>query len=379
MIFKNRENPFINGVVSPFWERPTDPKTKSLDLSKKVLKLILKWLKLLIYAFLLLMGLWGCFQTMVEPETKTDVVIGQGLEFGYLWGQTGDWRYDLFSNGSTSQYYTFVNWGFQYGPFYAFFVWPGARLVLEMMYPLRHLWGGLNALLSIFVLLFLIRLITLLISIRSTMQSERMSEVQGKISEINAKYKDVKDTASRQKKQQETSELYKKYKIKPMAMFEQLFITLPIFLIVYRVVTILRPIKATTLFEIWELGKTPLNEIFQNLTGGGWKYIFFLALVVPAQIISQKMSQWLSKKRSGGLAQPKTTKAEGQAKKMKITQTVMTVILVFVVVSSPAGIGLYWFLSSLFSIFQSWIIHIMIVKKKKKGTSLEEKLKALGL
>lgn len=64
-------------------------------------------------------------------------------------------------------------------------------------------------------------------------------------------------------------------------------------------------------------------------------------MVVPAQIISQKMSQWLSKKRSGGLAQPKTTKAEGQAKKMKITQTVMTVILVFVVVSSPAGIGLY--------------------------------------
>ncbi|MEG2249971.1 MAG: hypothetical protein RSD09_00060 [Bacilli bacterium] len=49
----------------------------------------------------------------------------------------------------------------------------------------------------------------------------------------------------------------------------------------------------------------------------------------------------MSKKRSGGIVQAKTTKAEGQAKKMKITQTVMTVILVFVVVSSPAGIGLY--------------------------------------
>jgi YidC/Oxa1 family membrane protein insertase len=77
-----------------------------------------------------------------------------------------------------------------------------------------------------------------------------MSEVQGKISEINAKYKDLKDMASKQKKQQETMEIYKKYKIKPFAAFEQMFITLPIFLIVYRVVTIVRPLKATYLFGI---------------------------------------------------------------------------------------------------------------------------------
>lgn len=377
MLFKTRQNPFADSVASPFWQKSHSESNNAKQKTKKILKLILKWSKLILYAFLLLMGLWGCFQTMVEPETKTDVILGQGLEFGYLWGTTGDWRYDLFSNGSGTQYYTFIDWGFQYGPFYAFFVWPGAKLVLEMMYPMRDLWGGLGALISIFVLLFLIRAVTLLISIRSTIQSERMSEVQGKVAEINAKYKDVKDMASRQKKQQETSELYKKYNIKPFAMFEQLFVTLPIFLIVYRVVTILRPIKATTLFEIWELGKTPLNEILQNLTNDGWKYIFFLMIIVPAQILSQKYPQWLSKKRT---KKPSvSTKADSQMKKMKMTQTIMTVVLVFVVVSSPAGIGLYWFLSSLFSMAQAYIIHLLIMKKRKKGISLEERLKALGL
>ena len=56
----------------------------------------------------------------------------------------------------------------------------------------RDAWGGLNALLAIFLLLLIIRVIPLLISIRSTIQNEKMQEIQGKVAEINAKYKDQK-------------------------------------------------------------------------------------------------------------------------------------------------------------------------------------------
>lgn len=79
--------------------------------------------------------------------------------------------------------------------------------------------------------------------------AERMSEIQGKIAEINAKYKDAKDPQSRQKKQLETQELYRKHNVRPFAAFEQIFITLPIFLIIYRVVTILRPLKFMAIFD----------------------------------------------------------------------------------------------------------------------------------
>ncbi len=364
-------------VATPFWQSQNDPKAHRKNETKKILKVILKWLKIIIYAFLTLMGLWGCFQTMIEPETKTNVLLGQGMEFGYLWGTTGDFRYDLFGN-LTGEYYTFSEWGFQYGPFFAFFVWPGARLVLEIMYATRNWWGGLNALLAIFILLFIIRGITLLISIRSTVQSERMSEIQGKIAEINAKYKNVKDMAGKQKKQMEINELYKKYNIKSFAMFEQIFVTMPIFLIVYRVVTILRPIKSASLFSIWDLGKTPLTEILNNLVNGGWVFIFFLLIVVPAQIISQKLPQWLAKKRNNN-AIALSEEGKKQAKKTRMIQTVMMLVLVFIVISSPTGIGLYWFLSSLFSIAQAFIIHKLILKKRKKGITLEEKLKYLGV
>lgn len=366
-----------NFVVNPFWYSDGNTKESKKVVFKKVFKICLKWFKLIIYAFLTLMGLWGCFQTSIEPETKTSVLLGQGMEFGYIWGTTGDFRYDLYG-GINSEYFTFSNWGFNYGPFFAFFVYPGAKLVLEIMYATRNWWGGLNALLGIFILLFLIRTITLLISIRSTMQSEKMGEIQGKIAEINAKYKNVKDMQGRQKKQMEINELYKKYNIKPFAMFEQVFVTMPIFLIVYRVITILRPIKTTSLFSIWDLGKNPLNEILQNIGTTGWVFIFFLLLVVPVQIISQKLPQWLAKKRTSG-AVALSQQGKEQAKKTRMIQMIMMIVLVFIVVSSPAGIGLYWFLSSLFSIIQTIILHYIIVKKQKRGTSLEEKLKYLGV
>ena len=108
----------------------------------------------------------------------------------------------------------------------------------------------MNALLVIFLLLLIIRILTLALSLKSSLQNEKMSEIQGQIAEINAKYKDAKDMQSRQMKQQETMALYSKYNIKPFAAFEQMFLTLPIFLIIYRVVTIVRPIKVTVLFNI---------------------------------------------------------------------------------------------------------------------------------
>ena len=52
-------------------------------------------------------------------------------------------------------------------------------------------------------------------------------------------------------------------------MLEQVVITLPVFLIIYRVVTILRPFKYTVLFNIWNLSDSPYNQIFQYFTENG--------------------------------------------------------------------------------------------------------------
>ena len=380
-ILKNNTTTVNNSVFvsSPVWNRAIDSKEKSKNDVKNVFKIILKTFKFLVYAFLLLMGLWGCFQTMAEGETQTSVHLGDGLEFGFLFGTTGDIRYDL-SGRLDTDYYTYAinQFSFNYGPFYALFVFPGASLVLSIMYSMKDAWGGTNALLAIFLLLLIIRVITLLISIRSTIQNEKMQEIQGKVAEINAKYKDQKDNESRQKKQIEVSAIYKKHNVKPFAAFEQIFITMPIFLVVYRVITILRPLKDTNLFNIWNLSETPMEQIFSNLTNGGWVYIFFLLLVVPVQILSQKLPQFLTKKRSSS-AKAISSKGNDQMKKMKTIQTVMMVFMAFILVTSATGIGLYWFLSSVFSILQTLFLHKLIMNGKKKNKKTNRILEELGI
>ncbi|MGL5630279.1 MAG: membrane protein insertase YidC [Mycoplasmoidaceae bacterium] len=363
-----------------YWDNKKNNKSKSNF--SCLFSVFLKITKILLYSFLMLMGLWGCFQTMAEPEVKSQLAMGSGLEFGYLFG-TNDNRYLL--GKSSGEYYVFsINeWTLKYGPFYGFFVWPGASLVLEIMYNLRDAWGGFNALLAILILVFIIRTLTLLISLKSITSQERMQEIQPKIAEVRAKYKSLKDMESKRLQQLEINNIYRKYNVKPFAMFEQVFITLPIFLVIYRVITIIRPLKSTLLFNIWNFSKVPMQEIFSNFSGkdgevGGWVYIFFLLLIIPIQMLSQKLPQILSKKRTEK-SFVSTNKAQSEMKKMKIIQIVLMVVLAFVVISSASGVGIYWGLSSLFSIGQTLFVHWLLTSKSKKSKNSSYFFKEIGI
>ena len=96
-----------------------------------------------------------------------------------------------------------------------------------------------------------------------------MQGIQGKVAEMNAKYKEQKDNESRQKKQIEVPPVSRKHNVKPFAACEQIFITRPIFLVVHRVITILRPLKDTNLFNISNLSQTPMEQIFSNVANDG--------------------------------------------------------------------------------------------------------------
>ena len=351
---------------SPFWV-DTSP-NKKINIYK-IFKQIWKWLKVLIFLFMMLMGLWGCFQTMFDAKTVQNASIGIGLEYGFPFGTTGDFRFDLQMHPDANQYNSFINWSCQmgdagYGPFYGLFIWPFAWIVNNFVYVTKDWVAGLNVLVAIFLLLLVIRILTLAISFKSTFQNERMSEVQSQVAEINAKYKDLNDVHSKQMKQKEIMDLYKKNNIKPLAAFSQMFLTLPIFLIVYKIITIVRPIKVTNLFNIWNFALTPTSQIFSNFTNDGWTYIFFLLLVIVAQIISMLFPKILVKKRSqrnNGIS----SIARKQTKKNDKTQYIFMGVMCIMVVFSAVGVGVYWFLNSLFAMLQSWVIHMIIIKKKQ--------------
>ncbi|WP_033159970.1 membrane protein insertase YidC [Mycoplasmoides alvi] len=356
-------------TFNPFWSASVVNENKTKKNLKKVWDIFFKFLKICIFLFLTVIGLWGCTQGFAEPWVGTNTQLGMGLEIGYNYGTTGDFRYDLQASNN-SPYFTFSNFTMAYGPFYAWFVWPAAQIVLPLMYATRTPLGfgvelGFNTILSIVILLLIIRIITMSITLNSTFATERMTEIQGKVAEINAKYKNNKDPQSRRNKQLEIMQLYKKNKIKSSAMFVQLFVTLPIFLIVFRIVSSVRPIKATILFTIWDLSKTPISEIFSNFNNGGWTYIFFLLIVIPMQFVSQKLPQyWASRRNRNSKAQ--SQKGNEQLNRNKKMQLIFSVFLAFITAISAAGVGLYWFFNSIFTILQSYLTHIIILNRRKK-------------
>lgn len=348
---------------------------------KKIFNVLLKVFKIIVYAFFLGIGLYGCFQNMANHWTINSTIVGNGFELGFhvdpILG-ANDIRFDLIYSG-TGPWYPMSDFSFDYGPFYALFVWPIAQILLHFMYATRDWPAGLNAILGLIIILLIIRVITMLISARATIQTERISEIQGKIAEINAKYKDAKDMQSRQKKQMETKELYQKHNVKPLAPFESMIITLPIFLIIYRVVTILRPLKFISIFYIWDLSATPISEIFSNFTTSGWPYIFFLLIIIPVQILSQKIPQLLARKRNRN-ATTVGAKNKQQLKRVRMTQNIIAIVLSVVVAISASGIGLYWFFNAIFTILQSYIIHVIIMKRRSNSaTRIESKLAKLGI
>ncbi|MCQ3908535.1 MAG: hypothetical protein MJ200_03130 [Mycoplasmoidaceae bacterium] len=46
---------------------------------------------------------------MIEPEVGQNSALGQGLEFGFPFGSTGDYRFDLQMAAGASQYNTLTS------------------------------------------------------------------------------------------------------------------------------------------------------------------------------------------------------------------------------------------------------------------------------
>ncbi|AJQ45642.1 protein translocase component YidC [Ureaplasma diversum] len=368
-------------TATSFFAGAASATSSKKDKINRAKKLTIRILKAVIYLFFLGIGLYGCFQNMTDHWTVHSTTVGNGYEIGFhIDPAVGaqDIRFDLVYAGSGA-WYPMDSFSFDYGPFYALFVWPIAQILLHFMYATRDWPVGLNAILGLIIILLIIRLITILITARATIHGERMSEIQGKVAEINAKYKGAKDVLSQQKRRIELKEIYAKNNINQFAPFESMIITLPIFLIIYRVVTILRPLKFITIFNAWDLTATPVSEIFSNFTSTGWPYIFFLLIIIPVQILSQKIPQWLARKRSRA-ATTVGAKNQQQLKKTRMTQNIIMIVLAIIVAISASGIGLYWFFNAIFTIIQSVIIHKIIMKKRaNSNTKIESKLSRLGI
>jgi len=217
-------------------------------------------------------------------------------------------------------------------------------LVLLYVYLPGHDFG-----VAIILLTLLIRLILYPLMAQSIKSQKALAEFQPKIQEIRQRYREDKE-----KQVRAMMELYRKEKINPFGSLLPLLIQLPILIALYRVFWQgLRPEEIANLYSfVPQIGG--INPTFFGIINLAEASLLLAIFAGVCQFFQTKMVT--PQLRSG--QPPKKQDPTAQFSEMLQKQMLyfFPLFTVFILWKLPAAIGLYWIVTSLFSILQQHII-----------------------
>lgn len=198
---------------------------------------------------------------------------------------------------------------------------------------------------AVIVLTLLVRIATNPLNAKALESQKVMAEIQPRMLEIQKKYKDDKERQA-----QEMMSLYKEKKFNPFSGVIFLLIQIPVILALFYIFKAGIEMDSSMIYSFISFPQT-INPYFLGIDLSA-PSMFLAVLTGIAQYFQAKT------------AVPATPKTEGQ--KDKVTQfsetmtkqmTIMTpIITFFVLFRLPAALGLYWLITTLFSIGQQYYV-----------------------
>lgn len=169
-----------------------------------------------------------------------------------------------------------------------------------------------------------------------TKSMKRMQEVQPKIKELQAKYKDDKD-----KLNQATMKLYQEEKVNPLAGCLPMVVQMPVFFALYQALNHTIALRGQP-FVAWITDLSAPDSLFQlpfelPMLGGDFNVLPILMSVAM-------------------FYQTKFTPSTGGGQ-MAMMNTMLPLIMVFIFYNMPSGLVLYWLVNTIMQVYQSWRIH----------------------
>ncbi|NIA23506.1 MAG: membrane protein insertase YidC [Proteobacteria bacterium] len=204
---------------------------------------------------------------------------------------------------------------------------PISKLTLNIMLFIQkfvHNYGITIIILSVFF--FLIFFPLTLSSFRS---ARKMQELQPALSELKEKYKN-----NAQKLNQATMGLYKKNGVNPFSGCLPILLQTPVFFALYQVLKSTIELKSVSF--LW----------MKDLTAADPYYILPILMGI-SMFIQQKFSN--------------------PDPKQKYMTYLMPIFMVFIFLSFPAGLTLYYLIYNLLSLLQLYIIHLEVINEKKNN------------
>lgn len=206
---------------------------------------------------------------------------------------------------------------------------------------------------AIIVLTIIIKTLLYPTAVKAINSQRSLQKLQPQMQEIQKKYKD-----DREKQAKETLALYKKEKINPFSGIFLALIQLPILIALYKVFWEgLNPKELVTLYS-FVVNPGQINPLFLHIVDLSKANLVLAILAGAAQFFQTKMlSPKIDSKVSG---QDKTADFSSMMQKQMLY--FFPVFTVIILMGLPSALGLYWTVSSIFSIVQQYLI----LKENKK-------------
>lgn len=205
---------------------------------------------------------------------------------------------------------------------------------------------------AIILLTLLIRLVLLVPSQRAIVSQRKMQELQPKLDAVKKKYEGNQERIA-----QETMLLWKENKVNPLGSCLPIVIQFPILIALYYVIMNgLNPNNAYLLYA--PLKNFDLSVIHANFLGIldlTRANTLVLPLIVGALQFFQLKLATMKKKKPQEQDQKAPLKGSEMETVNKSMTYIMPVMIALFTLSVPAGVGLYWGISTLFAVGQQLV------------------------
>ncbi len=227
--------------------------------------------------------------------------------------------------------------------------------IFNLFIGLYNIIPGHDLTLVILVLTIIIRLIVSPLTLRYVRAQQSMLVLNPKLEAIKKEY-----AADKQKQAQAIMELYKQHKVNPFTSCLPLLLQLPIIIALYRVLStgIVTTDVGSVLYPfVSNPGRIDTVSFFGflNLAKSGTTANFVVALLAGiAQFIQAKIMTTPKAPTEAGKAGEDENMAATMNKQMMYVMPLMTV---FIGTKLPAGLAIYWLLSTALMILERFIIN----------------------
>lgn len=307
------------------------------------------------------------YETVVESKVssvRSCITTKSGSRYGH-YGDSSNWQVQM-------ETYT---WGdaWSKGFLEGLIIYPVSVLLDSMTFAIDPALTGVGQIVSLIITTLIVRAVVVLLTLKSTIDQQKMQLLQPQIRKIQAKYPNSNENqAQKMRLQQETAALYKRNKVNMFSSLIAIFIQFPVFICVWGALqgnaamssgSVLNLRLSDTISTV----VTDFSGTWYANTNGWWTALVLFIVMAAVQFLAMKLPQWITKRRTRN--QVKLTANPAEDKNVKTMKYVSIFMLIFTIImgfSLPSAMCLYWTIGGLISMAQTAIIQAVMSKRLAK-------------